>query len=145
MAEAVQDGLEQENLCRADQILLLLEWASRGVGMIADGLIRQFDKPDDVREFPLGRFEIVHLAGASFGRATYQPGWKWSLYNAPIAGTALCHAPHIGVAISGHGVVQYEDGTKIDLLPGTVFHITDQPHDSWVEGDTPYVSIHLLK
>jgi hypothetical protein len=41
--------------------------------------------------------------------------------------------------------VRYEDGRTIDLLPGTVFHITDTPHDSWVHGDVPYVSLHLLK
>lgn len=108
-------------------------------------LIRQFDAADEVRQFPFGRFEIVHVAGASFGRAIYQPGWRWSLHNAPIVGTALCHAPHTGVAIAGHGIVQYEDGRKIDLLPGTVFHITDVPHDSWVHGDVPYISLHLLK
>ena len=112
--------------------------------MISNELIRRFDDPDEVREFPFGRFQIIHLPSASFGRAAYQPGWKWSLHNAPVVGTALCHAPHTGVAIAGHGVVQYEDGRRIDLLPGTVFHITEQPHDSWVEGDAPYVSIHLL-
>ena len=113
--------------------------------MVPDEFIRQFDRANEVREFPFGRFEIVHLAGVSLGRATYQPGWKWSTHNAPIVGTALCHAPHTGVAIAGHGIVQYEDGRKIDLLPGTVFHITTTPHDSWVVGDTPYVSLHVLK
>jgi hypothetical protein len=29
-----------------------------------------------MREFPLGPFEIVHIAGVTLGRATYQPGWK---------------------------------------------------------------------
>lgn len=108
-------------------------------------LIRQFDQPDEVREFPLGRFEIVRLPDATLGRATYQPGWKWSLHNAPIAGTALCHAPHTGVAISGHGIVRYQSGETIDLLPGTAFHITTEPHDSWVAGGVPYVSLHILK
>ena len=55
--------------------------------------------------------DFVHLGGGvSFGRATYQPGWKWSVHNAPSAGTPLCHAPHTGVVLSGHGVVGYEDG-----------------------------------
>lgn len=113
--------------------------------MFSEAHIRRFEKPDEVREFPLGRFEIIHLAGVSLGRATYQPGWKWSVHNAPLVGTAFCHAPHTGIAIAGHGVVQYEDGRIIDLLPGTVFHITTTPHDSWVEGEAPYVSLHVLK
>lgn len=107
--------------------------------------LKLFEQPDEVREFPLGRFEIVHIAGTTLGRATYQPGWKWSVHNAPLAGTSLCHAPHTGTVLSGHGIVEYDDGTRIDLLPGTVFHITSTPHDSWVAGDVPYVSLHILK
>ena len=57
-------------------------------------LLKSFEKPDEVREFPFGRFEIIHLDGVSLGRAIYQPGWKWSVHNAPIVGTNLCLAPH---------------------------------------------------
>ena len=106
--------------------------------------LKHFDKPDEVRNFPHGRFEIVHLGGVSLGRATYLPGWKWSEHNAALVGTALCHAPHTGVVISGHGVVQYVTGERIDLLPGQAFYITSTPHDSWVDGDQPYVSLHVL-
>ena len=112
---------------------------------MAETALRAFEQADEVREFPFGRFEIVHIAGVTLGRAIYQPGWKWSVHNAPSAGTALCYAPHIGTVLSGHGVVQYEDGIRLDLLPGTVFHITSTPHDSWVAGDVPYVSLHILR
>jgi hypothetical protein len=77
---------------------------------MAETILKAFEQPDEVREFPLGRFEIVHVAGVTFGRATYQPGWRWSEHNAPTVGTRLCHAPHTGVVLSGHGVVAYEDG-----------------------------------
>ena len=106
--------------------------------------LREFDKPDEVRVFPHGRFEIVNVAGVSLGRATYQPGWKWSEHNAPSVGTLWCDAPHTGVVLSGHGVVLYQDGERVDLLPGKAFHITSTPHDSWVEGNEPYVSLHVL-
>ena len=112
--------------------------------MVQENLIRSFEKPDETREFPYGKFEIVHVAGIRLGRATYQPGWKWSVHNAPKAGTALCHVPHTGLVVSGHGVVQYDDGRKVDLTPGTIFHITSTPHDSWVEGTEAYVSLHVL-
>lgn len=107
-------------------------------------LLKQFANPDEVRQFPHGRFEIVHLDGVSLGRATYQPGWKWSLHNAPLVGTPLCHAPHTGIVLSGHGVVQYETGERVDLLPGMAFQISSVPHDSWVEGNEPYLSLHVL-
>jgi hypothetical protein len=77
--------------------------------------LKHFDQPDEVRTFPHGRFEIVHLAGASLGRATYQPGWKWSEHNSPLVGTALCHAPHTGVVISGHAASpEPAEGTSVD-------------------------------
>lgn len=43
-------------------------------------ILKRFDEPDKVREFAKGRFELVTVAGRVFGRATYEPGWKWSLY-----------------------------------------------------------------
>lgn len=48
--------------------------------------LKAFERPDELREFPFGRFEIVRIAGVTLGRATYQPGWKWSVHNAPSAG-----------------------------------------------------------
>jgi len=42
---------------------------------------------DEVREFPKGKLEIAKIGGAIVGRATFQPGWKWSESVKPIAGT----------------------------------------------------------
>lgn len=108
-------------------------------------LLKSFEKSDEVREFPFGRFEIIHLDEVSLGHATYRPGWKWPEHNAAAAGTTLCHAPHTGTVPSSHGAVQYEDGQYLDLVPGAVFHITTTPHDSWVVGEEPCVSLHVLK
>ena len=41
-------------------------------------ILKRFDNPDEVRIFDKGKFELVHLGGMTIGRATYQPGWKWS-------------------------------------------------------------------
>lgn len=106
-------------------------------------LIKYFDSPDEIREFPKGRFEIVTVAGTTIGRATYQPGWKWSEHVAPTAATPLCEVEHLGVVISGRAVAAYSDGTITELKAGGVFYIPPVPHDSWVVGDEPYVSIHL--
>jgi hypothetical protein len=43
-----------------------------------DFLIRRFDQPDEVREFTKGKFEIVRIGSMPIGRASYEPGWKWS-------------------------------------------------------------------
>lgn len=37
----------------------------------------------------------------------------------------------------------FEDGSIAELREGTFFHIPAIPHDSWVIGDQPYVSLHL--
>jgi hypothetical protein len=108
-------------------------------------IVRKFDEPDEVREFPLGKFEIVNIGGMTLGRATYQPGWKWSEHVAPTAGTPLCPVEHLGMCISGHAVAYFPDQDKtVDLLPGEIFYIPPDPHDSWVVGEEPYVSIHFL-
>ena len=36
------------------------------------------------------------------------------------------------------------DDEIIELAPGTLFYIPPKPHDSWVVGDEPYVSLHFL-
>jgi uncharacterized cupin superfamily protein len=50
---------------------------------------------------------------------------------------------HFGIVLAGHTVVAFEDGTVEDLRAGTVFYIPPVPHDSWVVGDEPYVSLHI--
>lgn len=109
-----------------------------------DTVLKAFDRPDEVREFPLGRFEIVTVGGTMLGRATYQPGWKWSVHCAPAVGTRLCELPHTGVVIAGHAVAAFEGGKIYDLRAGDAFWIPAIPHDSWVVGDQTYVSLHVL-
>lgn len=77
------------------------------------------------------------------GRAEYAPGWKWSTHVAPITGTRSCEVEHVGLVVSGRCMVVMDDGEKIALGPGDLFHIK-AGHDSWVIGDQPYVSLHLL-
>ena len=36
-----------------------------------------------------------------------------------------------------------DHGTQYDLAPGDAFHI-EPGHDSWVVGDEPCVSLHLM-
>ena len=107
-------------------------------------VLRQFESPDEVREMALGRFEIVRLGGLTIGRATYQPGWKWSLHVGPAVGATRCTIGHVGLVLSGTATAAFDDGSVIELRPGNLFHIPARPHDSWVVGDEPYVSLHFL-
>ena len=50
-------------------------------------ILKRFEEPDEVREMPLGRFEIIRLGDMTVGRAIYQPGWKWSVHVGPTVGS----------------------------------------------------------
>jgi hypothetical protein len=107
-------------------------------------VLRRFDEPDETRHFEKGRLDLVTIGGLTIGRAAYEPGWKWSVHVAPIAGTPLCAIEHVGLVVSGHAVAAFEDGSLLDLTAGQLFYIPPVPHDSWVVGDAPYVSLHFL-
>jgi hypothetical protein len=49
---------------------------------------------------------------AILGRATYEPGWRWSQHIAATVGTASCQVEHIGLVLSGQAVAKMDDGTK---------------------------------
>jgi mannose-6-phosphate isomerase-like protein (cupin superfamily) len=104
--------------------------------------LRVFDSPDEVREFELGRFELVRIGGMVVGRATYEPGWRWSLH---VGGSedARCQVEHVGMVVSGRAAVLMDDGEERVMEPGELFYV-EPGHDSWVVGDDPYVSLHFL-
>lgn len=112
--------------------------------MLSEVVLRRFETPDEVREMVKGRFEIVRLAGVTIGRATYQPGWRWSEHVGPTVGTTRCSIEHVGLVLSGVATAAFDDGRVVELRPGELFYIPPVPHDSWVVGSEPYVSLHFL-
>jgi quercetin dioxygenase-like cupin family protein len=106
-------------------------------------ILKRFDHPDETRMFEKGRFEIVHIAGITIGRATYEPGWKWSEHIGTEIGKASCEVEHVGLVVAGRATAAMNDGRVIEMKAGDIFYIAPG-HDSWVVGDEPYVSIHLL-
>lgn len=102
--------------------------------------LKSFGKPDEVREFPLGKVELVKINGAVIGRATFQPGWKWSTSVQPIAKTKSCEAPHFQYHVSGTLMVQMDDGTILECKPGDI-SLLPLGHDAWVVGNEPAVVV----
>jgi 2-hydroxychromene-2-carboxylate isomerase len=108
-----------------------------------DVMLKRFEQPDEVRTFEKGKFEIVRIGGMTIGRATYEPGWKWSLHVGPAIGASSCPVEHVGIVVSGRATAAMDNGTIFEMRPGDLFHIAPG-HDSWVVGDEPYVSLHFL-
>jgi hypothetical protein len=108
-----------------------------------DLILKRFETPDESRVFPKGRFEIVRFPGVTLGRATYEPGWRWSLHvGSSTRQGELCATAHLGIVISGRAAVSWPDGRVDEIEAGDVFSIAPG-HDSWVLGDEPYVSLHI--
>jgi ethanolamine utilization protein EutQ (cupin superfamily) len=106
-------------------------------------ILKRFDRPDEVREFDKGRFEIVQIGGMTIGRASYEPGWKWSEHVGGALGQTSCQVEHVGMVVSGRATAAMDDGSIIEMAAGDIFYIPPG-HDSWVVGDEPYVSLHFL-
>jgi hypothetical protein len=101
---------------------------------------KAFTQPDEVREFPLGRLELLSLGGVMVGRATLEPGWRWSTSVQPVVGGSSCQAPHLQYHVSGVLKVLMEDGTELECRAGDVSSLPPG-HDAWVVGDEPVVVV----
>jgi hypothetical protein len=107
-------------------------------------IIKSFDQPEEVRTFEKMRLEIVRLRGQAFGRAIYEPGWKWSTHVGQQRGERWCRVEHLYYVIEGSAMAAYEDGSQSVLRAGSLHYIPPVPHDSWVVGKARYVSLHLV-
>lgn len=103
---------------------------------------KSFAKPDEVRTFDKGKVEIVTAGDTTFGRATLQPGWKWSSCVKPIAHTESCQAAHVTYHVAGRLHISMDDGTQQEFGPGEV-SIVPPGHDAWVVGDETVVLIDI--
>lgn len=107
-------------------------------------VLKRFETPDEIRQMDKGRFEIIRLGSVTIGRATYEPGWRWSTCVGPHVGASRCHVEHIGFVLSGTATAAFDDGTVVELREGSMFYVPPRPHDSWVVGTQLYVSLHFL-
>ena len=102
---------------------------------------KSLNSPDETRPMgAMGKVEVVMMSAGSVGRATFEPGWKWSEHVKPIAGTESCEVSHAGYCVSGRMIVRFDSGEEIEFGPGDVA-IMPAGHDAWIIGDEPCVVI----
>jgi mannose-6-phosphate isomerase-like protein (cupin superfamily) len=108
-----------------------------------DVILKRFDNPDETRTFEKGKFELIRIGGMSIGRASYEPGWRWSTHVGAATGAKYCEVEHVGMVVSGCATAAMCDGKVIEMRAGDIFYVPPG-HDSWVVGNEPYVSLHFL-
>ena len=97
--------------------------------------VKNFDSPDEVREFEgNGRADVLQVGGQTIGRGTFEPGWRWSANVKPIAGTDSCEVSHLGYVMSGRMKIFMDDGSEDECGPGDVIAIPPG-HDAETVGD----------
>lgn len=101
------------------------------------------DEPSETRTFEKGRFEVYSVGPMTIGRATYEPGWKWSEHVGAQSGERLCQVEHVGLVLEGAAAVRMADGSERVMRKGELFYVPPG-HDSWVVGEEPYVSLHVM-
>jgi len=101
------------------------------------------EEPSETRHFEKGRFDVYRVGPAVLGRATYEPGWRWSEHVGAAQGRASCEVAHLGLVLAGRNRIEMDDGRVFEVAAGDLFEI-GPGHDSVVVGDEPYVSIHFL-
>jgi hypothetical protein len=101
---------------------------------------QSFTAPDEIREFPKGRAEIVKIGSGEVGRLIFEPGWRWSTDLKPLVNTESCEAPHFQYHVSGQLAILMDDGTEFIAQPGDVTSLPSG-HDAWVVGNEPAVVV----
>src|ERR1700685_2928820 len=109
---------------------------------ILETVLKRFEEPDEVRTFEKGKFELVRIGAMTIGRATYEPGWRWSIDVGAALGQASCQVEHTGMVVSGSCTAAMNSGIVYTMRAGDLFYIAPG-HDSWVVGNEPYVSLHF--
>ena len=104
---------------------------------------KDFQKPDEVREFPKGRVELLNIRGGVVGRLVLEPGWRWSEHVKPLAGTEWCEAPHFQYHATGRLRVIPQDGEEFEIGPGEVSSLPAN-HDAYVVGSEPVVVVDFF-
>ena len=102
--------------------------------------IKNFNYPDEVRKFDKGKLELLDIGGTLVGKATFQPGWRWSESLKPLVNTKSCLAPHFQYQLSGKLRILMDDGTELLSKAGDVARVPSG-HDAWVEGDESVVVV----
>ena len=103
---------------------------------------RNFSSPDQTRHLGQGSGSYVVVAGLAIGRATLEPGWRWSVDVKPMVRTPSCEIHHFQMILEGRLGIRMDEGDEYEFGPGEVIDLPPG-HDVWVVGDRPVVIVDM--
>ncbi len=101
---------------------------------------KNMSSPDETRKFENGKIDITNLGETVVGKATFEPGWKWSTSVKPLVKTDSCQQAHTMYIISGKMKVKMNDGSEQEFSSGDA-GVVPPGHDAWVVGSEPCIVI----
>jgi class 3 adenylate cyclase len=101
---------------------------------------KSFDEPDERRSFPLMDSQFAQVASIGLGRATLQPGWRWTTSIGPLTGDAFCQVHHVQLILAGRLGFEMESGESGEFGPNSIVDVPPG-HDAYVVGDEPVVLV----
>jgi len=127
-----------------DYTRLLVKVTKKGKEVLEMSAVKvDLNQPDETKETPKGKLQLVTIGDFTFGLRTLEPGWKWTEHMRPIAKTETCEVRHIGYVISGRMGFLMNDGTELEVGPGEAFDVRSG-HDAWTVGDAPFVFVDMI-
>ena len=100
-------------------------------------------EPDEVREFPMLKVNLVRMESLTIGYGVVQPGWRWSTHMRKETDEPLCQVHHLQLLLSGRFAIQMADGEYTEIEPDEIFDVPPG-HDVWVVGDEPVTVVDFL-
>jgi quercetin dioxygenase-like cupin family protein len=103
---------------------------------------KSLDEPEETKNFPKMKAQIVSVNGFTVKRITAEPGWQWSKHIKPVEGGESCQKHHFLYVISGRVRARMDDGKEEEFGPGEA-GIIPTGHDGWTVGGEPAVWIEM--
>jgi class 3 adenylate cyclase len=103
---------------------------------------KNLDSADQTRPLGHGSGGYVEVAGLAVGKASLEPGWRWSIDVKPLVQTESCQIHHFQMILEGQMGIRMDAGDEYEFGPGDVIDLPPG-HDAWVVGNEPLVIVDM--
>ena len=76
---------------------------------------KSFDDPDVARSFRDMGLDLIRGGSLMVGRATIEPGFRWSTHMREASDESSCQVPHTQLLLRGRFAVRMDDGEYAEI------------------------------